>query len=211
MDLNKTLSKTGSAIVTVTVFLFALFLLIDFSMGSYFVCLILPIGFIMMTGGLQNECESDRKTAANIGLILAAVYGTFIMLVYYSQLTTVHNEQLNEQAAKLLKFNKFGLIFNYDLLGYGVMALSTFFTGLSLKPESKTDKWLKALLMIHGVFYFSCTFMPITGMFARMSSGGDGLGGRLALVAWCVYFLPVGILSYHHFKKSGKTPSLFPA
>ena len=108
MDLNKTLSKTGSAIVTVTVFLFALFLLIDFSMGSYFVCLILPIGFIMMTGGLQNECESDRKTAANIGLILAAVYGTFIMLVYYSQLTTVHNEQLNEQAAKLLKFNKFG-------------------------------------------------------------------------------------------------------
>ena len=211
MDLNKTLSKTGSAIVTATVFLFALFLLIDFSMGSYFVCLILPIGFIMMTGGLQNECESDRKTAANIGLILAAVYGTFIMLVYYSQLTTVHNEQLNEQAAKLLEFNKFGLIFNYDLLGYGVMALSTFFTGLSLKPESKTDKWLKALLMIHGVFYFSCTFMPITGMFARMSSGGDGLGGRLVLVAWCVYFLPVGILSYLHFRKSGKTPPLFPA
>ena len=203
MDLNKMISKTGSAIVTVTVFLFAFFLIINFSMGSYFVCLILPIGFIMMTGGLQNECESDRKTAANIGLILAAVYGTFIMLVYYSQLTTVHNEQLNEQAAKLLKFNKFGLIFNYDLLGYGVMALSTFFTGLSLKPESKTDKWLKALLMIHGVFYFSCTFMPITGMFARMSSGGDGIGGRLALVAWCVYFLPIGILSFlqFHFRK----------
>ena len=211
MDLNKTLSKAGSAIVTATVFLFALFLLIDFSMGSYFVCLILPIGFIMMTAGLHNECEGDRKVAANIGLILAAVYGTFIMLVYYSQLTTVHNEQLNEQAAKLLEFNKFGLIFNYDLLGYGVMALSTFFTGLSLKPENKTDKWLKALLMIHGVFYFSCTFMPITGMFARMSSGGDGLGGRLVLVAWCVYFLPVGILSYLHFRKSGKTPPLFPA
>jgi len=211
MDLNKMISKAGSAIVTVTVFLFAIFLLIDFSMGSYFVCLILPVGFIMMTAGLQNECESDRKAAANIGLILAAVYGTFIMLVYYSQLTTVKNEQLNEQAAKLLEFNKFGLIFNYDLLGYGVMALSTFFTGLSLKPENKTDKWLKALLMIHGVFYFSCTFMPITGMFARMSSGGDGLGGRLVLVAWCVYFLPVGILSYLHFRKSGKTPPLFPA
>ena len=111
------------------------------------------------------------------------------------------NEQLNEQAAKLLEFNKFGLIFNYDLLGYGVMALSTFFTGLAMKPKNKTDKWLKALLMIHGVFYFSCTFMPITGMFAKMSSGGDGIGGRLALVTWCVYFLPVGILSFLHFKK----------
>ena len=201
MDLNKVLAKVGSSIVTVTVFLFAVFLIINFSIGSYFVCLILPIGFIMMTAGLQGECESDRKVAANIGLILAAVYATFIMLVYFSQLTTVNNEQLNEQASKLLEFDKFGLIFNYDLLGYGVMALSTFFTGLSMKPNNKTDKWLKALLMIHGVFFFSCTFMPITGMFAKMSSGCDGIGGRLALVAWCVYFLPVGILSFLHFRK----------
>ena len=201
MNMNKMISIAGSAIVTVTVFLFAVFLIVNFSVGSYFVCLILPAGFIMMTAGLHNECESDRRVAANIGLILAAVYGTLIMLVYFSQLTTVKNEQLNEQAAQLLEFNRFGLIFNYDLLGYGVMALSTFFTGLSIKPRCKTDKWLKALMMIHGVFYFSCTFMPITGMFARMSSGGDGIGGRLALVVWCVYFLPVGILSYLHFKK----------
>ena len=201
MSLNKMIAKAGSAIVTVTVFLFAVFLIINFSMGSYFVCLILPIGFIMMTAGLHNECEGDCKVAANIGLILAAVYGTFIMLVYFTQLTTVNNEELNEQAANLLEFGKFGLIFNYDLLGYGVMALSTFFTGLSMKPRNMTDKWLRALMMIHGMFYFSCTFMPMTGMFAKMSSGGDSIGGRLALVAWCVYFLPIGILSYIHFKK----------
>ena len=201
MDINKRIPKAGSAIVAVTVFLFAVFLIIDFSMGSYFVCLILPIVFIMMTAGLHNECEVDRKVAANIGLILAAVYGTMIMLVYFAQLTTVKNEQLNEQAANLLEFGKFGLIFNYDLLGYGVMALSTFFTGLSMKPRNMTDKWLRALMMIHGMFYFSCTFMPMTGMFAKMSSGGDSIGGRLALVAWCVYFLPIGILSYIHFKK----------
>ncbi|MCR5684329.1 MAG: hypothetical protein K6G81_02770 [Lachnospiraceae bacterium] len=154
----------------------------------------------MMTAGLHNECEDDRKVAANIGLILAAVYGTFIMLVYFSQLTTVKNEVLNEQAANLLEFGRLGLIFNYDLLGYGVMALSTFFTGLSIKPGNKTDKWLRALMMIHGVFYFCCTFMPMTGVFTRMSSGGSGIGGRAALVAWCVYFLPVGILSFLHFR-----------
>ncbi|HBH94352.1 MAG TPA: hypothetical protein DDX91_01265 [Ruminococcaceae bacterium] len=155
----------------------------------------------MMTAGLHGECEDDRKVAANIGLILAAVYATLIMLVYFTQLTTVNNEQLNEQAINLLDFSKFGLIFNYDLLGYGVMALSTFFTGLSMKPKNKTDKWLRALMIIHGVFYFSCTFMPITGMFAKMSSDGEGIGGRFALVAWCVYFLPVGILSFLHFRK----------
>jgi predicted Na+-dependent transporter len=193
--------QVGSAIVTVTVFLFALFLIINYSMGSFFVCLILPIGFIMMTAGLHNEIESDRKVAANIGLILAGVYSTFIMLVYFTQLTTVNNEQLTEQAANLLEMGKCGLIFNFDLLGYGIMALSTFFTGLSMKARNKADKWLKAFMVIHGVFYFSCTFMPITGIFSKMSSGGDGLGGRLALVAWCVYFLPVGILSFLHFKK----------
>ena len=201
MDLNKTIAKLGSWIVTVTVFLFALFLIINYPMGYYFVCLILPLGFIMMTAGLHNECENDRKVAANTGLILAAIYGTFIMLVYFAQLTTVNNEQLTEQAEKMLSMGKCGLIFNYDLLGYGIMALSTFFTGLSMKAKNKADKWLKALMMIHGLFFFSCTFMPMTGMFSRLSSGGDGLGGRLALVAWCVYFLPVGILSFLHFKK----------
>ena len=202
--MNKTISKAGSAVVTVTVFLFALFLLFNYSLGGYFVCLILPVGFIMMTAGLHNEIESDRKVAADIGLVLAAVYGVFIMLVYFSQLTTVSNEQLNEQASKLLKFNSYGLIFNFDLLGYGVMALSTFFTGLAIKPKNKSDKWLRALMMIHGVFYLSCTFMPMTGIFTKISSGGNGLGGRLALVAWCVYFLPIGILAFVHFGRQEK-------
>ena len=90
--MNKMIPKVGSAIVTVTVFLFALFLIINYSMGSFFVCIILPIGFIMMTAGLHNEIECDHKVAANIGLILAGVYSTFIMLVYFTQLTTVNNE-----------------------------------------------------------------------------------------------------------------------
>jgi hypothetical protein len=201
MDQNKKISKAGAAIVTVTVFLFALFLIINDSMGSFFVCLILPLGFIMMTAGLHNECESGRKVAADIGMVLAAVYCVFIMLVYFTQLTTVKNEQLTEQAEKLLEMGKLGLIFNFDLLGYGIMALSTFFTGLSMKAKNKADKCLKAFMMIHGLFYFSCTFMPMTGMFSKMSSGGDGLGGRLALVVWCVYFLPIGMLSFLHFRE----------
>jgi len=72
MDLNKTIAKAGSGIVTVTVFLFALFLIINYPMGYFFVCLILPLGFIMMMAGLHNECENDRKVAANIGMVLAA-------------------------------------------------------------------------------------------------------------------------------------------
>ena len=197
--MNDTIAKIGSAIVTITVFLFAVFEAINWTYGSCFVCLLLPIGFIMMTGGLHSECNSDRKVAANIGMLFSAVYCTFIMLVYFAQLTTVTNEALSEQAAKLIDFGKMGLLFNYDMLGYGMMALSTFFTGLSMKAANKTDKWLKALMMLHGVFFFSCTFMPMTGIFANPSSGGNSIGGRLALIAWCSYFLPIGILAFRHF------------
>ncbi len=203
MNFNKTISKIGSATVTVTVFLFALFLIVGFPFGQYLVCFFLPIGFILMTAGLRSECKNDRAVAACAGLIFAAVYCVFVMTVYFTQMTTVANEQLNGQASALIDFGKGGLIFNFDLLGYGMMALSTFFTGLSVRTKNKTDKWLKALLIIHGAFFPGCIIMPMTGMFTKPSGGGSS-GGTVALVAWCVYFLPVGILSYVHFSKAKK-------
>ena len=45
--MNRTLSMTGAALVTVTVFLFAVFILTDFTFGSWFVCMILPVGCLM--------------------------------------------------------------------------------------------------------------------------------------------------------------------
>ena len=42
--------------------------------------------------------------------------------------------------------------------------------------------------------------MPITGMFAG-SDGSTLFGGVIALETWCMYFVPIGILSYLHFKE----------
>ena len=81
----------------------------------------------MMSAGFQHESADQTKVSANIGLILAAVYAVLILLVYYAQTTTVRLEELNNQAAKVLNYQNGGLLFNYDLLGYGMMALSTFF------------------------------------------------------------------------------------
>ena len=199
--MNSLISKVGSVVVTVTVFLFAFFILTDIYYGQVFVCLFLPIGFILMTSGLHLECEKDRKVAGDAGLVFAAVYCVFIMFVYFTQLTTVANEELNEQAAKLIDFRNHAFIFNFDLLGYGMMAISTFFTGLSLKAASRADKWLKGLLIGHGAFFPGCVFMPMTGMFVNMPGSNNNGGGAMALVIWCAYFLPIGILSFYHFKK----------
>ena len=200
--MNRLLSKIGAAVVTATVFLFAVFILCSFNFGSYLVCMFLPIGYIMMAAGFQHECAEKAKVSANIGLILAAVYAVLILLVYYAQTTTVRLEDLNDQAARVLNYQKGGLLFNYDLLGYGMMALSTFFIGLSIHAENKPDHWLKWLMILHGVFFLSCFFMPMTGMFTHMAEGSSGHGGGIALLFWCIYFIPIGVLAYRHFSKT---------
>lgn len=200
--MNRQVTRIGSAIVAVTVFLFALCLIVDFPFGYYLVCMFLPIGFIMMTAGFQHESKEERRVAANIGLTLSAVYAVLILLVYFAQNTSVRLETLNDQAARILDYRRGGLLFNYDLLGYGMMALSTFFTGLSMDAETRADKCLKALMMIHGVFFLSCFAMPMTGMFLNMSGSNAGNGGTWALLAWCAYFFPIGVLAFRHFGKA---------
>jgi hypothetical protein len=86
-------------------------------------------------------------------------------------------------------------LFRYSSL----MALSTFFLGLSMRADKQADRWLKRLLMIHGAFFISCFALPMTGMLREMADGGTSRGGTIALVAWCAYFLPVGLLAWRHF------------
>ncbi|MBR6525209.1 MAG: hypothetical protein IKT57_04505 [Clostridia bacterium] len=161
----------------------------------------LPLGYIMMTVGFQYESCEERRVPANIGVVFAAIYAVLILLVYFAQTTSVRLDNLNEQAIRILSFQRGGLLFNYDLLGYGIMALSTFFIGLSIDPKSKADKWLKHLMIVHGVFFIGCFIMPMTGAFTNMASGEAGNGGTIALLGWCAYFLPIGVLAYKHFQK----------
>lgn len=198
--MNRLIPRIGAAIVSATVFLFAVFLVADFSFGSYFVCTLLPLGYIMMAAGLHREADEDGKVAANVGLVFSVIYATLILLVYFAQNTSVRLDGLGDEALRVLDFKRGGLLFNYDLLGYSMMALSTFFLGLSMRAEKRADLWLKRLMLLHGVFFISCFILPMTGMFRGMADGGNSRGGVIALVIWCIYFLPVGLLAWQHFR-----------
>ena len=200
-QMNQLIPKIGAVIVAVTVFLFAVCLIVGFLFGSYLICMLLPIGYIMTVAGFHHECREAQRVPANIGLVFSAIYAVLIFLVYFAQTTSVRLEDLNDQAIRILNYQRGGLLFNYDLLGYGMMALSTFFVGLSIKADSRSDKWLKYLMMIHGIFFIGCFVMPMTGVFTSMATGEAGSGGTIALIAWCAYFLPIGILAYRHFGK----------
>ena len=198
--MNRTIAKAGALIVTVSVLLFALCMLISFDFGSYFVCMLLAIGYIMLASGFSWESDAEHKAAANAGMGFGIIYAVLILLVYFAQVTTVRLAQLDDQAVMLLDYSRGGLMFNYDLLGYGMLALSTFFLGLTIHCGKPADRWLKRLMLVHGVFFFSCFIMPMTGAFNSMSSGETSSGGVIALECWCVYFIPIGILSFLHFQ-----------
>lgn len=199
--MNEKIAGVGSLIVSITVVVFAVCMLIDFSFGSFFICMILPIGFIMMTSGFYNESEIAKKVAAMNGVVFATIYAVLIVIVYFAQTTTVRLETLTPQASQILDFSKGGLIFNYDLLGYGFMALSTFFTGLTIEDKKKSDKVLKWLMLIHGIFFIVCLIMPMTGILVQTADSDSSKGGVIALECWCAYFIPIGILSFIHFRK----------
>lgn len=194
--MNRLIPRIGAGVVCVTVALFALCMLIGFDFGSYFVCMLLPIGYIMLAAGFAHECDASRKVASNVGMVLAAVYAVLVLLVYFAQNTSVRLDDLGDQALGILDFKRGGLMFSYDLLGYGMMALSTFFIGLGISPKNRADRWLKGLMTVHGVFFLSCFLLPMTGL---LGGSSDGVGGVVALELWCAYFLPIGLLSFIHF------------
>lgn len=100
---NKAVAKFGAVLVTVSVILFAIFMVTS-KFGSYVVCIFLALGYIMMIAGFHNESDEDRKVPANIGIIFGCVYTVLILLVYYAQITAVRNDALNEQAVMLFYY-----------------------------------------------------------------------------------------------------------
>jgi len=144
---------------------FAICMLIEFDFGSYLVCIFLAFGFVMMVAGFHAESDEEHKVAANTALALSGVYAVLILLVYFAQTTAVRLDSLVDEALIIIDYKRFGLFFSYDLLGYGVMSLATFFIGLTINAKSRSDKWLRGLLMVHGIFFISCFVAPMFGVF----------------------------------------------
>lgn len=197
--MNKKIGMYSAIINSCSVIAFALCMIISSDFGSYFVCMFIAFSFAPMMCAFCFYSTQENKVAGYTSMVFSGIYAVMILLVYFAQVTTVRLDGLNEQAMQIIDYTKFGLFFSYDLLGYGLMAFSTFFAGLTISPKTKSDKWLKWLLIIHGVFFISCLIMPMLGLFSPDMEGADWIG-TVVLEFWCVYFIPVGILSFLHFK-----------
>lgn len=194
--MNKRIGMYCSVVNFIAVICFAMSMLLGFDNGSYFSSMFIAFSFVPMICGYAYFSEKNAKLAGYVSVAFAAIYTAIILLVYFAQLTTVRLNDLTQQAAVLLDFQQCGLLFHYDLLGYAVMSLAAFFAGLTVKPQTKTDRWLKYLLMVHGVFFISCLIMPMLGIFKADSPAWIGVA---VLEFWCFYFCLISILSFLHF------------
>ncbi len=151
---------------------------------------------------LYSVNEDKEKTACGMaGIAFAVVYAVLIFIVYYAECTTIRmNSGLSEETLSIISYGHLGsLFFNYDLLGYAFMALSTFLLGTMMKVDNKRDKCLKTMLIVHGVFFVSCLFIPMLPVF---TAGTSNLVGTVLLEVWCAYFFPICILGYKYFSKT---------
>lgn len=188
--------------MTAMVLLFALGMIIGSNSLSYFVCMLLSWAFVIVICSFAADVTEDRKVYAHGAIAFACIYAVLIDIVYFTQLTTVAHQAASPEVLNALSYETLGSwMFNLDLFGYGMLAISTFLIGLTITPQNVSDKWLKALLMIHGIFAISCVLMPMMNVFNADMGTGGAIYGIIALLIWCAYFTPIGILSAVYFKK----------
>lgn len=198
--MDKRISMAGSLLNLFGVAAFAVFMLTGPLFMCYFSSILIAWSLVVMNAGFARFGRDDTKTAALCAMIFGGMYALCNTLVYFIQITAVARGDLSAESVNLLDYTKFGLMFDLDMLGYALMAVSTFFAGLTILPKDKGERWLRGLLMVHGIFAVVCFAMPVMGLFGPQMSGADWIGTAV-LEFWCSWFLPIGALSFRYFKK----------
>ncbi|HHV95434.1 MAG TPA: hypothetical protein GXX37_02995 [Clostridiaceae bacterium] len=207
--MNFIIGKIGAVVTGIAVLAFAISMIIglvavDSLFASCLSSIFIAIGFVpFMCSLLTINKNDDIKAVGYSGIAFAVIYAVIIFLVYYAECTTVRlNASLSDEALSIISFGYTGsLFFNYDLLGYAFMSLSTFLMAFAVEPETKYDKIFKWMLWIHGAFFLPCILIPLFPVFTEST---DSIIGTIILEFWCIYFIPVCILGFGYFKRKEK-------
>ncbi|NLL77959.1 MAG: hypothetical protein GX235_12075 [Clostridiales bacterium] len=199
--MNKKIGIRAASINLIAVIGFSVSMLVNAKppTASYLTSMGNAFSFVVMICTFAHYAEETSRVAAFAAMLFGGMYAICNSIVYFIQLATVRNDSLTGQAASLLHFQQYGLMFNLDMLGYSLMSLSTFFIGLTIQEKKHPEKWLKWLLIIHGAFAVCCFIVPLLGIFNTETAGNSSLAGILILEFWCIYFAPISVLSISYF------------
>ena len=206
---NKNVEKTGmiSALVAMSMtILFAIALVLGFwltnisNILSYVVCFVLAPAFVIMMISIHLNAPEDKKIWSLIGIAFAIIYAIFITLTYYTQLALIFNPpNVSEDILNMFDYQESGSwMFMVDMLGYGFMTLSTLFTAFAFE-DGKLEKNLKRIFIFHGIFIVPTLVFPLLPL--GLAGNESVLFGSLALIVWCLIFIPLSGLVSLYFRR----------
>lgn len=203
--MNRKVGLWSSVALTMVVMLFGVMMLVRLDYWAYAASMLISWTYLIMACSFSAVSGDGERVAAQAGVAFGVLYAGLATCVYFVQLTTVMHQTAAADILSQLTYQELGsLMFNLDLLAYGLMSVSTIFVGLTVTGRSRTDRWLRALLIVHGVFAPMCVALPIFNVFGAMPKSDGDAAGITALVFWCAYFVPVCILAARHFSAMGE-------
>jgi hypothetical protein len=187
---------------------FAFSLVLGDENGSYAASLALSWAYVIVAVSFWAAAANDCKVAGGAGTAFAILYAGFATTVYFVQLTTVLHGTAPPDVLKVLSYQELGsVMFNLELLGYALMAVSTLFLGLTISTRTGVGRWLRWMLLGHGIFAPVCIALPILNVFGSMPrSSGASIGVAISF-GWCAYFMPVAVLAYCYLRSALPDPS----
>lgn len=170
------------------------------SIISFTVCFILALAFVIMIVCIDFITPVYKQLWSRIGIVFACIYVVFITLTYYTQLALFFNPpSVSSDILNLLDYQKpNSWMFVINMLGYGFMTLSTLFTAFVF-GKSNIEKWLKRIFVFHGIFFVPTIVFPLLPLEASVEE--SALFGSLALILWCLVFVPLAGLVTWYFKE----------
>lgn len=166
----------------------------DLSNLSYLVGFLIAPSFVTMMTAIFYYASDEKKIWAHLGVLFSVVYAAMVLFVYYLQLVVVGTKSL-QASSEILKpfvYMPGTPIFAIDILGYGFMALSTFFAAFVF-DGGKIEIWIKRLFILHGVIGITSLLVPAFMVVEQGSKSGD-VFGSLALIFWTLIFIPAVVL-----------------
>ncbi|NPV00210.1 MAG: hypothetical protein HPY53_02400 [Brevinematales bacterium] len=170
---------------------------------GYIPCLFLPWFYTMMFIALHYMMPKEKRVFTLPAVIAGAIYTAYCSGVYYIQLSVIQQnwQQAASDTFRNLAFVPGSAAFALDMLGYvflclGVLAASQVF---GKKP---LEKWLRRVMVINGLFAIPTLIFPLIPMGQDAADlASANLYGSLALLGWCLVFIPVPILLARFFNK----------
>lgn len=198
VDTAANIGMWSSAAASFFAVLFALSMAAELLYWAYFVCLLLPVAYILLCLAHSRTLTNTRlQIFADAAVVFATMYAICISIVYYVQLTFVRLGNPSPVILSVVEYYPPSAFFAINALGYSFLGISTIFVGFALEG----NKLLKAALFFHGLQCLVGLIICSTP-FVYTEESRDKVGEySIPLYAWCLVFAPTCVLLSLHFRR----------